>query len=65
MADCKGTHPVTAKVDGEMRDTLDEDAEHLGVYRAEVVRESLDLYVALRQADFQCPSCGEPIKIEA
>lgn len=64
MANCKGTHPVTAKVDGEMRNRLDEDAEDLGVYRADVVREALDVYVALRLAEFQCPTCGEPIKIE-
>lgn len=64
MADCKGTHPVTAKVDGEMRDAVDQDAEDLGWYRAEVVREALDVYVLLRRADFECPTCGEPIKIE-
>jgi len=64
MSECKGNIPVTAKVDGEMRDRLDSDAEMLGVYRSEVVREALDAYVTLRLADFECPTCGEPIKIE-
>lgn len=64
MTDCKGSHPVTAKVDGEMRDLLDEDAETLGRYRADVLREALDQYAALRRADFRCPHCENSIQLK-
>ena len=64
MSECKGRIPVTAKVDAEMRDLLDEDAERLGVYRAEVAREAFDTYRFLRTGEFECPHCGNRISIE-
>jgi predicted transcriptional regulator len=63
MTDCKGSLPVTAKVDGETKDLLDEDAEMLGKYRADVVREALGQYVDLRRADFDCPHCENSIQL--
>jgi hypothetical protein len=64
MSDCKGRIPVTAKVDVEMRDLLDEEAERLGVYRAEVARMAFDVYGDLRRADFHCPHCENSVQIE-
>lgn len=64
MSECKGRIPVTAKIDAEMRDLLDDDAERLGVYRSEVARQAFDVYRELRYAQFGCPHCGEPIQVE-
>jgi len=64
MSECKGRIPVTAKVDAQMRELLDQDAEMLGVYRAEVAREAFDTYRYLREAEFQCPHCQQNIQIE-
>lgn len=64
MSECKGTVPVTAKIDAQMRDLLDDDAERLGVYRSEVAREAFDTYRYLREGDFQCPHCANAIAIE-
>lgn len=64
MRDCKGKHPVTAKVDAETRESLDRDADRLGDFRADRVRDALSVYLALRRAEFQCPHCSQPIQIE-
>lgn len=64
MSDCKGKVPVTAKVDDEMRDLLDDEAEEFGVYRAEVARRAFDTYRTLRQGEVCCPECETAITIE-
>jgi hypothetical protein len=64
MSECKGRIAVSTKIDAEMRDFLDDDAERFGVYRAEVAREAFDVYRKLRCAQFGCPHCGQPIQIE-
>lgn len=64
MSDCKGTVPVTTKVDAQMSDLLDEDAEMLGVYRSEIAREAFDTYRYLRVGEFECPHCENAISIE-
>lgn len=58
MSECHGRIPVTAKVDAEMRDLLDEDADRLGVHRSELIRRVLDNYAAARNDELECPSCG-------
>lgn len=63
-SECKGRRPVTTKVDADMENLLDADAEMLGIYRAEVVRLALDEYADLRQGQFECPHCNRPIQIE-
>jgi hypothetical protein len=65
MSECKGKIPVTTKIDAEMRDLLDEDADRLGVYRSEVVREAFDTYRYLREGEFECPHCSNHVSIEA
>lgn len=54
---------MTAKVDGEMRESLDRDADRLGDFRADRIREALTVYLELRRAEYDCPHCGEPIQI--
>lgn len=60
---CKGRNTVTAKVDGEMREALDRDADRLGDFRADRIRDALMLYMSVRRGEFQCPTCGEPIQL--
>lgn len=64
MSECKGRVPVTAKVDAEMRDRIDEEAERLGVYRAEALRLHLDAAVELLDDDVECPHCGHTLHAE-
>lgn len=55
---------MTAKVDGETVESLDRDADRLGDFRADRIRDSLRLYLLLRRGDFSCPNCGDPIEYE-
>jgi hypothetical protein len=64
MSECQGRIPVTAKVNAEMRDLIEQDAERLGVYRSEVARQAFDTYRYLREGEFQCPHCANKISIE-
>lgn len=64
QSECRGRRPVTTKVDAEMEQLLDDDAEMLGVYRAEVVRIALDEYRDLRLGEFVCPHCETVVHIE-
>jgi hypothetical protein len=64
MTDCKGKHPVTAKVDAETRESLDRDADRLSDFRADRVRDALSVYLQLRRAEFQCPHCEKAIQIQ-
>lgn len=61
---CKGPFPITAKVDGETRESLDRDADRAGDFRADRVRDALSLYLAVRRGEFECPQCGESIEME-
>lgn len=64
MSECRGRITVATNVNREMRDLLERDAEMLGVYQAEVVREALDNYANLRRGDFVCPHCENTVQIE-
>lgn len=64
QSECRGRLPVATKVDDDMEQLLDADAQMLGVYRAEVVRLALDEYRDLRHGDFACPHCGDRIQLE-
>jgi predicted transcriptional regulator len=60
---CKGNNTVTAKVDGETREALDRDADRMGDFRADRIRDAISLYVELRRGEFECPTCGNSIQI--
>jgi len=63
MAQCMGDVPCGTKIDQPMRDFLDEEAERLGVTRAELVRRVLDFYRESRESETNCPHCGNDITI--
>jgi hypothetical protein len=61
---CKGRHTVTAKVDSETRESLDRDADRLGDFRADRIRDALKIYLAMRRGKWQCPECGNTIQLK-
>lgn len=65
MTQCKGRHTVTAKIDGETKESLDRDADRLGDFRADRIREAIGLYIELRRAEFECPHCNNNIQIQS
>lgn len=46
-----------------MQDFLDDEADRLGVSKAEVLRRILDFYKESRESETNCPSCGTDITI--
>jgi len=60
----KGHHTVTAKVDGETKESLDRDADRCADFRADRIRDAVSLYFELRRGEFECPNCGELIQYE-
>lgn len=63
-ANCKGDHPVTAKVDAETRESLDRDADRCSDFRADRIRDALSVYLSLRRGEFICPNCGGSVQYE-
>lgn len=64
MAECMGDIPAATKIDQSMRDFLDNEAERLGITKAELHRRLLDFYRESRKTEPECPHCGEPITID-
>lgn len=64
MAECMGTVPAGTKVDESMSDFIDNEADRLGVTKAELHRRLLDFYRESRENKPECPHCGEPITID-
>lgn len=64
MSRCRGDLPVTAKVDRQMKQFLDEEADRCGVTRAELIRRVFDDYKASRDEDLECPNCEQTIVFE-
>jgi hypothetical protein len=60
----EGRYPVTAKVDAETRESLDRDADRIGDFRADRIRDALTVYIDLRRADYECPHCENTIQLE-
>ena len=58
MAKCHGNCTVTTRVDRDMRELVDEEAEKRAIPRAELIRRVLDVYDASRCGNLTCPNCG-------
>jgi len=63
MAQCMGDVPCGTKIDKPMREFIDDEADRLGVTRAELVRRILDFYRESRENETNCPHCGNDITI--
>lgn len=64
MSSCQGDLAVTAKVDREMVEFADAEAERLGVNRSEFLRRLLELYRDSRREQVDCAHCGNTVKMD-
>ena len=64
MAQCMGNVACGTKIDQSMREFLEDEADRLGVTKAELQRRLLDFYRESRQDDPNCPHCGDQITID-
>ena len=60
---CIGRETVSTKVDGEMRQWIEERADAAGVAVTELLRRLLDLYRASESDGFTCPYCDRPLRV--
>lgn len=47
-----------------MREFIEDEADRVGVSKAEVQRRLLDFYRRSRENDTPCPYCGDDIEID-
>jgi negative regulator of replication initiation len=64
MSSCQGNVTATTKIDREMSEYIDAEAERLGLSRAEFLRRMFDLYRESRRENTECPHCGEIVKFD-
>lgn len=64
MSSCYGDLATTAKVDREMLEFLDSEADRLGVTRAEFMRRMMELYRDTRRENVDCPHCGDAVVMD-
>lgn len=63
MADCHGELTTSAKVDQEMLDYLQREADERGVSRSEFIRRIFDAYRTIEGGEVECPDCGSRLVI--
>lgn len=61
MSRCRGNISVSSKIDKEMLEYIDAEADRIGVSRAEFLRRLLELYQSSRREQEDCPECGTPV----
>lgn len=64
MSSCQGELAATAKIDREMLEFVDSQAEQLGVNRSEFIRRLLELYRESRRENVDCPHCEETVVLD-
>lgn len=64
MSRCQGSIPVGTKVDRDMREFIEQEAERLGVTPSEFLRRLFELYRTSRAGEASCESCGEPVRMD-
>ena len=63
MSNCLGATPLATKVDGAMEEFVTDEANRLGVSKAELQRRLLDFYRESIEGESDCPECGTTIII--
>jgi hypothetical protein len=61
MSRCRGNITIASKIDKQMLDYIDAEADRLGVSRAEFLRRLLELYQSSRRENEACPECGTSV----
>jgi negative regulator of replication initiation len=64
MSKCHGDVSLATKVDRDMSEYVDAQAERLGVSKAEFHRRLLELYQESRREETDCPHCGDTIVLD-
>jgi negative regulator of replication initiation len=64
MSRCHGDISLATKVDRDMNEYVDSEAERLGVSKAEFHRRLLELYRQSRREDLDCPHCEEAVVLD-
>lgn len=64
MSVCKGTNPLTTKVDETMKSFVDSQSDEYGISRSELLRRVLELYLHCEQEEMVCPACNEQITVD-
>jgi len=64
MNRCQGSIPIGAKVDREMREFIEAEAERLGMTVSEFLRRLLIIYRESRAENTPCDHCGQPVVLE-
>ena len=64
MSSCHGSISLATKVDRDMNEYVDSEAERLGVSKAEFHRRLLELYRSSRREDVDCPHCGDAVVLD-
>ncbi|SFR75905.1 hypothetical protein SAMN04487947_4212 [Halogeometricum rufum] len=63
MSQCMGDVPVGAHTDRQMAEFLREEATHLGVSQSELLRRVFEYYRDCCEGNFECPECGEELRV--
>lgn len=64
MSRCLGDIPVGAKVDGDMKEFVENQARELGVTEAEFLRRLLEFHRESQRENMGCPSCDQTIVVD-
>ena len=64
MNRCQGSIPLGAKVDRNMREFVEAEADRLGMTVSEFLRRLLIIYRESRAENTPCDHCGESVVIE-
>lgn len=64
MSDCMGAITVSTKTDRAMADFLQQQAEELGVTRAELVRRLFDHLQETEHGELVCPYCENELRLD-
>lgn len=61
MSSCLGDIAASTKVDRDMAEYLDSEAQRLGISKSEFQRRLFELYRESRREDVDCPHCGDAV----
>ena len=64
MSNCLGDIAATTKIDRDMSEFIDGEAERLGVSKAEFHRRLLEFYRDSRREKMDCPHCSEAVVMD-
>jgi hypothetical protein len=61
VTDCKGTNTLSTRINDEMDEFVNDEADRVGATRAEYIRRLLKLIRSSQRAELRCPECSHVI----